>query len=86
MVRQAATTADIMGRTFHKWSMGCWGSDGADDNTEVDVNCDAPAHDDALAADDGELRVKCKILLCEETARVLEQAFFIIGLEPVQKM
>ena len=27
-----------------------------------------------------------RILLCEATARVLEQAFFIVGLEPVQKM
>lgn len=27
-----------------------------------------------------------RVLLCEATARVLEQAFHIVGLEPVQKM
>ena len=46
-MRQAATTADIMGRTFHNLSWVRVGSDEEED--------DAPADDDdALAVDEGD--------------------------------
>ena len=41
-----------MGRTFRSRSMGCWESDGEDDDVEDDAE-DAPVADDALAEGDG---------------------------------
>ena len=62
MVRQAATTADIMGRTFHSLSWVLVGSDGEEDDMhDVDApDVDAPA---AVGDDDGGgVVVKCRYL------------------------
>ena len=55
MVQQAATTADSTGQTFQSRSVGCWESDGEDDDMEDDTE-DASIADDTLVEGDGASR------------------------------